>query len=132
MQAREVSSPSPIRWGILSTANISVKSVAPAIVASANGRLTAIGSRDPHRAAQVYSFVPNVRIYPDYNSVIHNPEIDAIYNPLPNSLHAEWSIKAMEAGKHVLCEKPMAITAKEAAKMAEVARANKVLLMEAF
>ncbi len=132
MQAREVSSPSPIRWGILSTANISVKSVAPAILASANGQLVAIGSRDPRRAAEAYSFAPNVRIYPDYNSIIRNPEIDAIYNPLPNGLHAEWSIKAMEAGKHVLCEKPMAVTAKEGAKMAEVARANKVLLMEAF
>jgi D-xylose 1-dehydrogenase (NADP+, D-xylono-1,5-lactone-forming) len=132
MQSREVSSTPPIRWGIFSTANISVKSVAPAIVASANGRLAVIGSRDPRHAAQVYSFAPNVRIYSDYNSVIHDPEIDAIYNPLPNGLHAEWSIKAMEAGKHVLCEKPMAVTAKEGAKMAEVARANKVFLMEAF
>src|SRR5438874_1865086 len=111
MQSGEVSSLSPIRWGILSTADVSVKAVAPAIAASANGWLAAIGSRDPRRATEVYSFAPNVRIYPDYNSVIHNPEIDAIYNPLPNGLHAEWSIKAMKAGKHVLCEKPMSVTA---------------------
>jgi predicted dehydrogenase len=128
----EVSQTAPVRWGILSTANISLKAVAPAIHASSNGRLIAVGSRNPQRAAEVYSFAPDIHIYPDYDSLIQDPEVEAIYNPLPNGLHAPWSIRAMEAGKHVLCEKPMAVTAEEAAKMVEVARAKHVLLMEAF
>jgi predicted dehydrogenase len=73
-----------------------------------------------------------MRIYDNYQSVINDPDIDAIYNPLPNGLHAEWTIKALEAGKHVLCEKPISVTAKEGAKMFDAARANKVHLMEAF
>ena len=122
----------PVRWGILSTANIGVKFVAPAIVASSNGRLDAIGSRNPQRVKELYTFAPDVRVDGDYESLIRDPEIEAIYNPLPNSLHGEWSIKAMEAGKHVLCEKPLSVTAEEGATMAQVARANGVLLMEAF
>ena len=121
-----------VRWGVISTANIGVKAVSPAIHVSSNGRLVAVGSRNPQRAADLYSFVPNVRIYGDYASVIDDPDIDAIYIPLPNSLHAEWTIKALEAGKHVLCEKPLAITAEEGETMVEAARANNVLLAEAF
>ena len=122
----------PVRWGVLSTANISVKFVAPAIHASANGRLVAVGSRNPQRVQQRYTFAPAVHVHNDYESLIHDPEIEAIYNPLPNGLHAEWSIKAMEAGKHVLCEKPLSVTAEEGASMVQAARANGVLLMEAF
>lgn len=123
---------SPVRWGIISAANIGVKHVAPAIRASSNGKLVAIGGRDTRRATEAYAFAPEARIYSDYESVINNPDVDAIYNPLPNSLHAEWTIKALEAGKHVLCEKPMAVTAHEGATMVDTARANHVLLMEAF
>lgn len=122
----------PVRWGIMSAANIGVKHVAPAIRASSNGKLVAVGSRDTRRATEAYAFAPEARIYGDYESIINNPDVDAIYNPLPNSLHAEWTIKALEAGKHVLCEKPMAITAHEGATMVDAARANNVLLMEAF
>src|SRR6266568_927411 len=114
----------PVRWGILSAANIGVKAVAPAIVASSNGQLMAVGSRDEKRAAELYSFAPPVRIYKNYEQIFQDPEIEAVYNPLPNSLHAEWSIKALQAGKHVLCEKPLAVTAKEAATMVETARAH--------
>src|SRR6266849_10228955 len=121
-----------IRWGVISAANIGVRQVSPAIVASSNGRLAAVGSRNPQNAANLYAFAPGVRIYGDYESVINDPEIDAIYNPLPNGLHAEWTIKALEAGKHVLCEKPLSVTAEEGATMVQVARANGVLLMEAF
>jgi len=132
MQSNTTTDSAPVRWGVLSAANISVKRVAPAIVASSNGRLVAVGSRDPQRAQERYTFAPGVRVDGDYESLIHDPEIEAIYNPLPNGLHAEWSIKAMEAGKHVLCEKPLSVTAEEGAKMAQVAHANGVLLMEAF
>ena len=121
-----------VRWGVLSAANIGVKAVSPAIIASSNGSLVAVGSRDPQHATEVYSFAPDVRIYGDYESVINDPEIEAIYVPLPNSLHAEWTIKALEAGKHVLCEKPLAITAAEATSMVEAAHLHQVLLMEAF
>src|SRR5947208_13074468 len=132
MQPDEKPLHAPVRWGVLSAANIAVKHVAPAIVASSNGRLAAVGSRNPQRAEKVFTFAPDVRIYGDYESLINDPEIEAIYNPLPNSLHAEWSIRAMQAGKHVLCEKPLAVTARQGASMAEVARENGMLLMEAF
>ncbi len=121
-----------VRWGILSTANIGVKAVAPAIIASTNGRLVAVGSRDTRRASELYSFAPHVRISEGYESVLANPEVEAVYIPLPNSLHAEWTIKALQAGKHVLCEKPLAVTTGEATAMIEAARAANVLLMEAF
>src|SRR5579884_1045354 len=122
----------PVRWGILSSANIGVKAVAPAIIASSNGQLVAVASRDEKRAAALYSFAPQVRIYSNYEQIIQDPAIDAIYNPLPNSLHAEWTIKALQAGKHVLCEKPLAVTAEEATSMVEAAHTHNVLLMEAF
>ncbi len=132
MQLRAMIRNNPVRWGILSTANIGVKAVAPAIQASSNGKLVAVGSRDGRRAAELYSFVPGVRIYSDYESVINDPDIEAIYIPLPNSLHAEWALKALQAGKHVLCEKPLATTQEEGALMVDAARTNDVLLMEAF
>ncbi|GAC1350994.1 MAG: hypothetical protein NVSMB27_38860 [Ktedonobacteraceae bacterium] len=132
MQSDMTSSSTPVRWGVLSSANIGVKSVAPAIVASSNGRLVAVGSRNPQRVRELFTFAPDVRVHSDYESLISDPEVEAVYNPLPNSLHAEWSIKAMEAGKHVLCEKPLSITAEEGASMVQVARANNVLLMEAY
>jgi len=122
----------PIRWGIFSTANIGVKSVAPAIRASSNGKLVAIASRNPQDASKKYSFAHEARIVNDYQSIIDDPNIDAIYNPLPNGLHAEWTIKALQAGKHVLCEKPLSVTAQEGKMMVDAAHANNVLLMEAF
>lgn len=120
-----------VRWGVISAANIGVKAVAPAIQASRNGKLVAVGSRNPQRASELYAFA-RTQVYGDYESVLNDPDIDAIYNPLPNSMHAEWTIKALEAGKHVLCEKPLAVTAQEGARMVEAARANHRYLMEAF
>lgn len=121
-----------VRWGILSAANISVKCVAPAIFTSSNGKLVAVASRNPARAREVYSFVPDVRVYSDYDSLLNDPEIDAIYNPLPNSLHAEWSMRALRAGKNVLCEKPLAATVEEGEQMVRAAQDSGKLLMEAF
>jgi predicted dehydrogenase len=132
MQSNEMSLHTPVRWGILSAANIGVKRVAPAIHASSNGRLVAVGSRNPDRARDLFAFVPEATIYEDYDSVINDPQVEAIYNPLPNSLHAEWSIKALKAGKHVLCEKPLAVTAEQGLSMVQTARESGMLLMEAF
>jgi len=125
-------STNPIRWGILSAANIGVKAVAPAIRASSNGRLVAVASRDVKRATDLYSFAPEVHIYDSYEQIINDPNIDAIYIPLPNGLHAEWTLQALQAGKHVLCEKPMSVTAREGKIMMDAAQTNNVLLMEAF
>src|SRR5690349_18589641 len=101
MQGSQAIHRNPVRWGILSTANIGVKAVAPAIIASSNGQLVAVASRDEKRAAEVYAFAPQIRIYSNYEDIVQDSEIDAIYIPLPNSLHAEWTIRALQAGKHV-------------------------------
>jgi predicted dehydrogenase len=132
MQSDSTSNQAPTRWGVLSVANIAVKHVIPAIMASASEDLVAVASRDLARAQSMLGHLPGVRLYGDYESLLRDPEIDAIYNPLPNSLHAEWSMRALEAGKHVLCEKPMAVTAEEGLLMAESAQVNDRLLMEAF
>jgi xylose dehydrogenase (NAD/NADP) len=132
MQPEIIFHPEPVRWGMLSVANIGVKHVVPAILASSNGLLMAVASRNPHRARELFAHIPKVRVYGAYESLLDDPEIEAVYIPLPNSLHAEWTIKALEAGKHVLCEKPLAVTAHQARTMVEAARANDRLLMEAF
>ncbi len=132
MQPDIISHPEPVRWGVLSVANIGVKLVVPAILASSNGQLLAVASRNPLRARELFAHIPQVRIYGAYESLLEDPEIEAVYIPLPNSMHAEWSMRALEAGKHVLCEKPLAVTAQQGRTMVEAARANDRLLMEAF
>jgi xylose dehydrogenase (NAD/NADP) len=132
MQNPQTLHTTPIRWGVLSVANIGVKRVIPAILASASEKLVAVASRDIMRAREKFAHLPDLRLYGDYESLLNDPEIDAIYNPLPNSLHAEWTIKALEAGKHVLCEKPMAVTAEQGQMMVEAAQTRGKLLMEAF
>lgn len=121
-----------LRWGILSTANIGRVAVAPAIQTSINGRLLAVASRAEHKA-QVFAKALGIpRAYGSYEALLADPELDAVYLPLPNSLHKEWSIRAAEAGKHILCEKPLALSAGECLEMDAAARANNVQLMEAF
>src|SRR5687768_15603176 len=124
--------PDKIRWGILSTARIGPRALIPAIRNAHNGELVAVASRDEARAR---AFADEHRIpvsYGSYAELIADPNIDAIYNPLPNDQHAEWSIRAAEAGKHVLCEKPQASDAAEARKMADVFKQRGVWLEEAF
>jgi xylose dehydrogenase (NAD/NADP) len=132
MQTNSTTLQDPVRWGVLSAANIGVKRVSPAIVASSNGLLAAVASRNPQRARELYAFAPNVEFYDSYDAMIADPSIEAIYNPLPNALHAEWTIRALRAGKHVLCEKPMAVTAEQGVTMMQAARDANRLLMEAF
>ncbi len=121
-----------LRWGILSTARIGSRRVLPAIQRSQTGTIAAIASRDQERAASVAAQFAIPRVYGSYEALLADAEIDAVYNPLPNSLHAEWSIRAARAGKHVLCEKPLTRDAPEAQTIADAAAAAGVLLQEAF
>jgi len=121
-----------VRWGIIGAAAIAMKRVIPAIQASSNGQVTAIAARDPQRARDAARSMNVATVYDDYEALLADPEIDAIYNPLPNSLHAAWSQKAAEAGKAILCEKPLARNAAEAAALAEGCARYGVVVMEAF
>jgi predicted dehydrogenase len=122
-----------VRWGILSPARIGTKTVIPAMQQGAYCTITAIASRDLRRAQAAAAELGIERAYGAYEELLADPEIDAIYNPLPNHLHVPWSIKALHAGKHVLCEKPIALTAAEAQELADVARKYPHLkIMEAF
>jgi predicted dehydrogenase len=121
-----------IRWGILSTANIGRKKVIPGIRGAARCSVDAIASREPGRAAAVAAELDIPRAYGSYEELLADPDIDAVYIPLPNHLHAEWTKAAARAGKHVLCEKPLAMNADEAADMVAVCEAEGVRLMEAF
>lgn len=121
-----------LNWGILGCAGIAERALIPAISGSKNGRLFGIASRDPRRAAEWAKRFGFERAYGGYADLIADPAVDAVYNPLPNHLHAPWSVRAARAGKHVLCEKPMAMNAGEVREMAAAASASGVLLMEAF
>ena len=122
----------PVRWGILSTAKIGLLKVIPAMQRAALCEIVAIASRDQGRAQEAASSLGIPRAYGSYAELIEDPEIEAIYNPLPNHLHVPLSIEAARAGKHVLCEKPIALDAEEAATLIEARDAADVLIQEAF
>ena len=121
-----------LNWGILSTARIANLHVIPATQQSRTGRVLAIASRSSEKAAEFAERFGIERHYGSYEELLADPDIDAIYNPLPNSMHHEWSIKAAKAGKHILCEKPLGVDVDECRQMIEAARKNNVLLIEAF
>jgi len=102
-----------IRWGVLSTAKIGVAKVIPAMQKGRHSQITAIASRDINRAKEEAKKLDIPKAYGSYESLLAHPDIDAIYNPLPNHLHIPWTKKCLEAGKHVLCEKPMALNIAE-------------------
>ncbi|HVC80241.1 MAG TPA: Gfo/Idh/MocA family oxidoreductase [Chloroflexota bacterium] len=122
----------PIQWGILSTARIGLHCFIPGAMASTNGVVIAIASREKDRATQAAGKLGIPRVHGSYEDLLTDPEVDAIYNALPNSLHDEWTRRAVEAGKPVLCEKPLARDANEARALVEVCEQRNVLLMEAF
>jgi predicted dehydrogenase len=122
-----------VRWGILSTAKIAVEKVIPALAKSRHCQVVAIGSRslDAARTAAERLGIP--KAYGSYDELLADPDVEAIYNPLPNHLHVPWSIAALEAGKHVLCEKPIGLSSEEGQQLVEVGRRHPQLkLMEAF
>jgi D-xylose 1-dehydrogenase (NADP+, D-xylono-1,5-lactone-forming) len=120
-----------LRWGILGTGNIAGQ-FAAAFAGSRRGVLAAVGSRELRRARQFAELHEIPAAYGSYESLLADPSVDAVYNSLPNSLHAPWTIAALRAGKHVLCEKPLALDAAEAGRMFDQARKSKRLLVEAF
>jgi xylose dehydrogenase (NAD/NADP) len=121
-----------IRWGILSTANIGLKRFIPGVKRTTNGVVAALASRDHARAREAAEKLAIPKVYGSYEELLADPEIDAIYNPLPNSMHAAWTLKAATAGKAILCEKPLAVDSREAQRMIDGCRERGVLLMEAF
>jgi predicted dehydrogenase len=121
-----------VRWGVLSTANIGRAAVIPAIQASKNGELIAVASRDLARGEAFAAKLGIPKAYGSYEALLEAGDIDAVYIPLPNSLHREWTIRSAEMGKHILCEKPLALNAAECIEMEAVADQHHVKLMEAF
>ncbi len=121
-----------IRWGVLSTAKIGREWVIPALQRASNCDLVAIASRDRETADEAASSLGIPKAYGTYEDLLRDPTIDAIYNPLPNHLHAPWTIAAAQAGKHVLCEKPLGLNEAEARQIVEVCASEEVHLMEAF
>jgi predicted dehydrogenase len=130
--------PRKVRWGILSTARIGTEKLIPALQQSAHCEVTAIASRTLPKAQQAAQRLGIPRAHGSYEALLADPDVDVIYNPLPNDLHIEWTLQAARAGKHVLCEKPMAIHAADIEALRKVAAgsagigAGRVHIMEAF
>ena len=121
-----------VRWGVLGTAGIARGQVIPAIVESSNGTVAAVAGRDLAQTEQFAKQAGIPRALGGYQALLDDPDIDAVYIPLPNSLHGEWAMRAAEAGKPVLCEKPLAMSADEAQRVVDVFAARKLPLMEGF
>ena len=122
----------PVRWGVISTAKIGVEKVIPAMQRGAASRVIAIGSANEAKARAAAARLGIERVHPSYEALLADPDIEAVYNPLPNDLHVPWTIRAMEAGKHVLCEKPIALTAAEARQLEEAEARTGKRVCEAF
>ncbi len=127
-----MANPAPIRIGVIGAAAIVPAALTNPARNVPEVQVGAIAARDPKRAEKFARRHRIPRVHQTYDDLLADPEIDAIYNPLPNSLHAEWTIKALRAGKHVLCEKPFASNAREAVEMANAAQESGRVLSEAF
>ncbi len=121
-----------VRWGVLGTADIAHGATIPGMQLAENCELYAVAGRNAEKARQFQQEFGFQKAYEGYEELLRDPEVEAVYIPLPNSLHAEWSIRALNSGKHVLCEKPLAPAEDEARKMFRAAEESHVFLMEAF
>jgi len=121
-----------LRWGVVGTADIGMREVIPAIQSAARCEVVAIASRDSGRAAAAAGRLGVPKSYGSYDSLLADGDIDAVYLPLPNDAHAEWTVRAAAAGKHVLCEKPLALTSSQAGEMVAACASAGVKLAEAF
>lgn len=123
---------SPLRLGILGFANIARKEILPAAGQTNAVEVTAVATRGGKKAGEIRDLAPEAGLFEDYDSLVESDAVDAVYIPLPNSMHVEWTSKALEAGKHVLCEKPFALEASGAEAAVELARESGLTLMEGF
>src|ERR1700720_745067 len=123
---------SKIRWGVLGVAKIAVQKVIPAMQRGEFSEIRGIASRSLEKAQEAAGQLGIAKAYGSYETMLADPEIDAIYNPLPNHLHVPWSIRAAEAGKHVLCEKPIGLNVDEAKKLREARDRTGIKIGEAF
>lgn len=122
----------PVRWGVLGCARVFERRMVPGFTSAPNAELIAVASRTEDKAKATAEKHGIPRAYGSYEALLEDPELDAIFIPLPNDLHAEWTQKALEAGKHVLCDKPLALSVEDAEAGAALARANGLRLMEGF
>ncbi|NJM82330.1 MAG: Gfo/Idh/MocA family oxidoreductase [Tabrizicola sp.] len=122
----------PVRWGILGAAKFARDHMAPAIHAASGAELAALATSDPQKASGFLDFCPGLRVHESYGALLADPAIDAVYVPLPNHLHLEWTLKALEAGKHVLTEKPIALRAEEIDQIIAARDRTGLLTAEAF
>jgi predicted dehydrogenase len=121
-----------VRWGVLGAANIALKKVIPAMQRGAWSEVVGIASRDRSRAAAAATALDIPNVYGSYDELLDDPDIEAVYIPLPNHLHVPWTVRAADRGKHVLCEKPIALSATEATELIAARDRNAVKIQEAF
>lgn len=122
----------PIKWGVLGASKFALEHMARAIHAASGAELTALATSNAQKALPFLDFCPTLKVYEDYDSLLCDPEIDAIYIPLPNHLHVEWTLKAIAAGKHVLCEKPIALHANEIDQIIKARDDSGLVVAEAY
>lgn len=122
----------PVRWGVLGASKFAQQYLAPAIHAADGAQLYGLATSDTTKAAPFQAFCPDLNVYDSYDAILADPQIDAVYIPLPNHMHVEWSLKALDAGKHVLCEKPMTMHATEFDALIENRDQTGLLAAEAY
>jgi len=121
-----------IRWGVLGAANFARKTMAPAIHDAENAVLASLATSSPEKAAPFAALAPGLRVHDSYEALLADPDVDAVYIPLPNALHVEWTEKAARAGKHVLCEKPIAMTVAEIDRLIALRDETGRMIAEAY
>lgn len=121
-----------LRWGILGAANFAATHMGPAIHAARGAELAALATSSEHKVERFAAFAPGIAVHESYDALLNDASIDAVYIPLPNHLHVEWSLKALAAGKHVLCEKPMTLNASEFDQLIAARDASGKLAAEAY
>jgi predicted dehydrogenase len=122
----------PVRWGVLGAARFALQHMAPAIHAAEGAELAALATSDPEKAAGFQAFCPGLTVHPTYEALLADPLIDAVYIPLPNHMHVEWTLKCLAAGKHVLTEKPIAMKAREIDQIIAARDRSGLLAAEAY
>ncbi|PYE85813.1 Gfo/Idh/MocA family protein [Pseudoroseicyclus aestuarii] len=121
-----------LRWGVLGAARFALNQMAPAIHAARGAELLAIATSSQEKAAPFEAFAPGLKVHLDYDALLADPSVDAVYIPLPNALHVDWTLKALAAGKHVLCEKPLGLKAEDFDRVIAARDETGLMAAEAF